>query len=204
MDRKNVLLENENWTVYMAGFFDGVTGYRYIHFVTKNKKIGKTYKTFRVPLDKIVENKANYREFIRYGLEMNELRTIKQETRKKIKQLVYDEDSDLKLTFEEIREEFLEKVEATEETQRETWYISKGRKKYYNVPTAQFKQLFEEGSFCGWTYREFVNELKIRGYLLCSKGRNDYKHEKNGIRGICMMIGSELPEESKRLEKEAV
>ena len=29
----------------------------------------------------------------------------------------------------------------------------------------------------------------MRGYLKCNDGRNDYKNESNGVRGICLLAG---------------
>lgn len=79
MDKKMELLNNEKWLVEMAGIFDRVTGYRYIHLTTTNKEENLTYKSFTVPFDKVVDNKARFNEFTCYGLKRNEVKTVVQE-----------------------------------------------------------------------------------------------------------------------------
>lgn len=37
----------------------------------------------------------------------------------------------------------------------------------------------------------------MRGYLKCNSGRNDYKNESNGVRGICLLAGEVSCEKQK-------
>lgn len=40
----------------------------------------------------------------------------------------------------------------------------------------------------------------MRGYLKCNSGRNDYKNESNGVRGICLLAGEVSCEKQKPAE----
>ena len=50
------------------------------------------------------------------------------------------------------------------------------------------------------SYRQIVQEFKMRGYLKCNSGRNDYKNESNGVRGICLLAGEVSCEKQKPAE----
>ena len=50
------------------------------------------------------------------------------------------------------------------------------------------------------SYRQIVQEFKMRGYLKCNSGRNDYKNESNGVRGICLLAGEVSSEKQEVVE----
>lgn len=189
MDKKMELLNNEKWLVEMAGIFDRVTGYRYIHLTTTNKEENLTYKSFTVPFDKVVDHKESFNEFTRYGLERNEVKTVVQEIKENIGTLQYKTSNDAASNFEDILEVLCKKIKAAKDTERMMWdFRDKDNNSYYKIPNPTFKKWFEEEDFEGWKYQEFVRDLKVFEYTLCSKNRNDYKNTKDGIRGICLQV----------------
>ena len=50
------------------------------------------------------------------------------------------------------------------------------------------------------SYRQIVEEFKMRGYLKCNDGRNDYKKNAKGVRGICLLAGEVSYGEQKSAE----
>ena len=207
MDKKMELLNNEKWLVEMAGIFDRVTGYRYIHLTTTNKEENLTYKSFTVPFDKVVDNKARFNEFTCYGLKRNEVKTVVQEIKGNIGKLQYKASNDAASNFEDILEVLCKKIKAAKDAERNKLNIlEKDKIFYYNIPNPIFKKWFEEEDFEGWKYQEFVRDLKVYGYIMCSKNRNDYKNTKDGIRGICLQVDKIMKyigEEETRKREEA-
>lgn len=207
MDKKMELLNNEKWLVEMAGIFDRVTGYRYIHLTTTNKEENLTYKSFTVPFDKVVDNKARFNEFTCYGLKRNEVKTVVQEIKGNIGKLQYKASNDAASNFEDILEVLCKKIKAAKDAERNKLNIlEKDKIFYYNIPNPIFKKWFEEEDFEGWKYQEFVRDLKVYGYIMCSKNRNDYKNTKDGIRGICLQVDKIMKyigEEEPRKREEA-
>lgn len=199
MDKKMELLNNEKWLVEMAGIFDRVTGYRYIHLTTTNKEENLTYKSFTVPFDKVVDDKESFNEFTRYGLKRNEVKTVVQKIKEHVGSLQYEAGNDAASNFEDILEVLCKKIKAAKDAERNKWNIfGKDGILYYNIPNPTFKKWFEEEDFEGWKYQEFVRDLKVYGYIMCSKNRNDYKNTKDGIRGICLRTDKFMP----KIEKE--
>ena len=208
MDKKMELLNNEKWLVEMAGIFDRVTGYRYIHLTTTNKEENLTYKSFTVSFDKVVDNKARFNEFTCYGLKRNEVKTVVQEIKGNIGKLQYKASNDAASNFEDILEVLCKKIKAAKDAERNKLNIlEKDKIFYYNIPNPTFKKWFEEEDFEGWKYQEFVRDLKVYGYIMCSKNRNDYKNTKDGIRGICLQVDKIMKyigeEEPKKREEAA-
>lgn len=199
MDKKMELLNNEKWLVEMAGIFDRVTGYRHIHLTTTNKENHLTYKSITVPIDKIVDDKARFNEFTCYGLEIAEVKMVVQKIKEHVGSVQYEAGNDAASNFEDILEVLCKKIKAAKDAERNKWNIfEKDGILYYNIPNPTFKKWFEEEDFEGWKYQEFVRDLKVYGYIMCSKNRNDYKNTKDGIRGICLQVDKFMP----KIEKE--
>lgn len=160
MDKKMELLNNEKWLVEMAGIFDRVTGYRYIHLTTTNKEENLTYKSFTVPFDKVVDNKARFNEFTCYGLKRNEVKTVVQEIKGNIGKLQYKASNDAASNFEDVLEVLCKKIKAASDAERMMWdFKDKDNNSYYKIPNPTFKKWFEEEDFEGWKYQEFVRDM---------------------------------------------
>ena len=109
----------------------------------------------------------------------------------------YEETQETELSIEEIKDRLIELAEHNKE--HESWKILCGEKIYYNIPTGKFKELCKQ-EFDFLSYRQIVQEFKMRGYLKCNSGRNDYKNESNGVRGICLLAEEVSCEKQKPAE----
>ena len=136
-------------------------------------------------------------EFYDYGFDREGVACIKENAVERMVTMEYEETQETELSIEEIKDRLIELAEHNKE--HESWKILCGEKIYYNIPTGKFKELCKQ-EFDFLSYRQIVQEFKMRGYLKCNSGRNDYKNESNGVRGICLLAEEVSCEKQKPAE----
>ena len=136
-------------------------------------------------------------EFYDYGFDRECVACIKENAVERMVTMEYEETQETELSIEEIKDRLIELAEHNKE--HKSWKISCGEEIYYNIPTGKFKELCKQ-EFDFLSYRQIVQEFKMRGYLKCNSGRNDYKNESNGVRGICLLAEEVSCEKQKPAE----
>ena len=196
LDRKdkNLIYENTEMRVFMYGIRHQVNGRKKIWFAVQDVKSGRMYTGISSSMKEIICKGSVFDEFYDYGFDRECVACIKENAVERMVTMEYEETQETELSIEEIKDRLIELAEHNKE--HKSWKISCGEKIYYNIPTGKFKELCKH-EFDFLSYRQIVQEFKMRGYLKCNSGRNDYKNESNGVRGICLLAGEVSCEEQK-------
>ena len=199
LDRKdkNLIYENTEMRVFMYGIRHQVNGRKKIWFAVQDVKSGRMYTGISSSMKEIICKGSVFDEFYDYGFDRECVACIKENAVERMVTMEYEETQETELSIEEIKDRLIELAEHNKE--HKSWKISCGEKIYYNIPTGKFKELCKQ-EFDFLSYRQIVQEFKMRGYLKCNSGRNDYKNESNGVRGICLLAGEVSSEKQEVVE----
>lgn len=189
LDRKdkNLIYENKEMRVFMYGIRDRVNGRKKLWFVVQDVESGQKYTGISSSIKDLICKGSVFDEFFDYGFDRDEVNNIKEKAEKEMtNKKTYEEIQETEFNIEEMKEYLIELAEHNKE--HESWKVKRDGKIYYNIPTRTFKEWCKQ-EFDFLSYRQIVQEFKMRGYLKCNSGRNDYKNESNGVRGICLLAG---------------
>lgn len=200
LDRKdkNLIYENKEMRVFMYGIRDRVNGRKKLWFVVQDVESGQKYTGISSSIKDLICKGSVFDEFFDYGFDRDEVNNIKEKAEKEMtNKKTYEEIQETEFNIEEMKEYLIELAEHNKE--HESWKVKRDGKIYYNIPTRTFKEWCKQ-EFDFLSYRQIVQEFKMRGYLKCNSGRNDYKNESNGVRGICLLAGEVSYGEQKSAE----
>ena len=199
LDRKdkNLIYENTEMRVFMYGIRHQVNGRKKIWFAVQDVKSGRMYTGISSSMKELICKGSVFDEFYDYGFDREGVACIKENAVERMVTMEYEETQETELSIEEIKDRLIELAEHNKE--HESWKILCGEKIYYNIPTGKFKELCKQ-EFDFLSYRQIVQEFKMRGYLKCNDGRNDYKKNAKGVRGICLLAGEVSYGEQKSAE----
>ena len=200
LDRKdkNLIYENTEMRVFMYGIRDRVNGRKKLWFVVQDVESGQKYTGISSSIKDLICKGSVFDEFFDYGFDRDEVNNIKENAEKEMtNKKTYEEIQETEFNIEEMKEHLIELAEHNKE--HESWKVKRDGKIYYNIPTRTFKEWCKQ-DFDFLSYRQIVQEFKMRGYLKCNSGRNDYKNESNGVRGICLLAGEVSSEKQEGVE----
>ena len=203
LDRKdkNLIYENTEMRVFMYGIRDRVNGRKKLWFVVQDVESGQKYTGISSSIKDLICKGSVFDEFFDYGFDRDEVNNIKENAEKEMtNKKTYEEIQETEFNIEEMKEHLIELAEHNKE--HESWKVKRDGKIYYNIPTRTFKEWCKQ-DFDFLSYRQIVQEFKMRGYLKCNSGRNDYKNEPNGVRGICLLAG-EVSSEKQKPEEDTI
>ena len=195
---KNLIYENTEMRVFMYGIRDRVNGRKKLWFVVQDVESGQKYTGISSSIKDLICKGSVFDEFFDYGFDRDEVNNIKENAEKEMtNKKTYEEIQETEFNIEEMKEHLIELAEHNKE--HESWKVKRDGKIYYNIPTRTFKEWCKQ-DFDFLSYRQIVQEFKMRGYLKCNSGRNDYKNESNGVRGICLLAGEVSSEKQEGVE----
>lgn len=191
---KNLIYEDTELRVFMYGIRNQVNGRKKIWFTVQDVKSGRKYTGISSGMKDLICKGSVFDEFFDYGFDKNGVANIKENAVERLATMEYEETQETELSIEEIKDRLIELAKHNKENKN--WKVPCDGKIYYNIPTRTFKELCKQ-EFDFLNYRQIVQEFKMRGYLKCNSGRNDYKDSPNGVRGICLLAGAFSCEEQK-------
>lgn len=200
LDRKdkNLIYENKEMRVFMYGIRDRVNGRKKLWFVVQDVESGQKYTGISSSIKDLICKGSVFDEFLDYGFDKDEVNNIKENAEKEMtNKETYEEIQETEFNIEEMKEHLIELAKSDNEYG--SWKVERDGKIYYNIPTRTFKEWCKQ-EFDFLSYRQIVQEFKMRGYLKCNSGRNDYKNESNGVRGICLLAGEVSSEKQEVVE----
>lgn len=200
LDRKdkNLIYENTEMRVFMYGIRDRVNGRKKLWFVVQDVESGQKYTGISSSIKDLICKGSVFDEFLDYGFDKDEVNNIKENAEKEMtNKETYEEIQETEFNIEEMKEHLIELAKSDNEYG--SWKVERDGKIYYNIPTRTFKEWCKQ-EFDFLSYRQIVQEFKMRGYLKCNSGRNDYKNESNGVRGICLLAGEVSSEKQEVVE----
>lgn len=203
LDRKdkNLIYENTEMRVFMYGIRDRVNGRKKLWFVVQDVKSGQKYTGISSSMKDLICKGSVFNEFFDYGFDEDGVGDIRDNAvRRMADDMEYEEIQETEFNIEEMKEHLIELAKSDNEY--EGWKVELDGKIYYNIPTRIFKEWCKQ-EFDFLSYRQIVQEFKMRGYLKCNSGRNDYKNEPNGVRGICLLAG-EVSSEKQKPEEDTI